>query len=1342
MESRTEGLNLEVTSRPEAVHSGSTSTTDDIILPITGHKLNGQNFIQWAQSVRIFICGKGKEEYLTGAIVQPKEDAPGYRTWKLENSMVMSWLINSMTNDIGENFMYYGTAKEIWDAARETYSNIDNTSAIFEIKSILQDLRQGDSTVTKYFNILTRYWQQLDIYEELVWKCPEDGFLYKKVIEKECIYKFLLGLNKNLDEVHGRVLSIKPLPSDREVFSEIHREESRQKVMLGTQNSSKNLENSALVAQGTQSNNNNHQTKKNQTCWHLHGKPADWKPSRPQQNREGRQLEALQKMFQQTLQSIGTTIGTASVAQKGIFSHALNVRQENHTTWIVDSGASDHMTRNLMVFHEYTPCHNNSSVRIADGTLSRVFGTGSVIISKDITLHSVFYVPKLDCNLLSISRLTQDLNCVTKFLPHMCEFQALNSGKRIGNAEVRAGLYLLRAEEIRRLPMKTTCVVSNPSTKTDSVVMLWHYRLGSRWFVTLVDDHTRVTWVFLMKKKSEVREIFENFNNMVQTQFQAKIQVHRTDNARECYNNILGSYLLENGIVHQSSCIDTPEQNGVAERKNRHLMEVARSLMIASNVPKQLWGEAVLTATYLINRMPSRILRFKTPCQILLAAYPSARIISSIPIKVFGCTAFVHIHKSQRSKLDSTATKCIFLGYSPNQKGYKCYSPTTKKFYTSMDVTFFENQPFYPKTAIQGENWSTDEFQFWETEISTTPLSSSLPPQTDTTLSVPENNSLDVPSVTPESTTQGSKEVIVYSRKNLKEKPEKPPQKEPEDSTPPEQNQELDQDPSNPNSQPSNTIYDLNSSNDLDDLDQPIALRKDDRIPSNIQEALQQPKWKTAVQEEIQALEKNGTWEISELPEGKRPVGCKWIFTVKHNPDGSINRFKARLVAKGFTQSYGIDYEETFAPLAKLNSIRVLLSVAVNLDWNLHQLDVKNAFLNGELEEEVYMKIPPSMETPENSGKVCKLRKSLYGLKQSPRAWFDRLTRVVKKHGFIQCQADHTLFMKHSKEGEMTLFIVYVDDIIITGDDEEGIGNLKKLLAREFEIKDLGQLRYFLGMKVGRTKEGIVVTQRKYVLDLLQETGMLGCKPVDTPMDPIGKIDKDNDSHPTDKDRYQRLVGKLIYLTHTRPDIGFAVSMVSRYMNNPTERHMKVVYRILQYLKKSPGRGLYFKKTSSREVEVFTDADWARSLTNRRSTTGYCSYVWGNLVTWRSKKQSVVARSSAEAEFRAMAHGICEGMWLQRILKELGIISNSTMIVLCDNKATISIAKNPVQHDKTKHVEIDRHFIKEKLEGGTIRLMYIPSSRQTADILTKALPKATYENMKSKLGMLDIYYPT
>ena len=513
------------------------------------------------------------------------------------------------------------------------------------------------------------------------------------------------------------------------------------------------------------------------------------------------------------------------------------------------------------------------------------------------------------------------------------------------------------------------------------------------------------------------------------------------------------------------------------------------------------------------------------------------------------------------------------------------------------------------------------------------------------------------------------------------------------------------------------------------------------QIPRNIHEALQHPEWTAAVTEEIQALVKNHTWELTTLPEGKKMVGCKWIFSIKYNADGSINRYKARLVAKGYTQSYGVDYEETFAPVAKLNSVRVILSLAANLDWPLHQLDIKNAFLNGELEEEVYMQIPSGLESSSTSNKVCKLRKSLYGLKQSPRAWFDRLTRVVKEDGFTQCQSDHTVFVKHSSEGKVALFIVYVDDIVITGDDHDQIRHLKRLLAKEFEVKDLAQLKYFLGMEVARTKNGIYVSQRKYTLDLLQETGMLGCKVAHTPIEPAKRSNLEDGSSPANKDRYQSLVGKLIYLTHTRPDIGFAVSMASRHMTNPTNIHMNAVNRILQYLKGTPGRGLYFKKNSNRGIEVYTDSDWAGCVVDRKSTTGYCSFVWGNLVTWKSKKQTVVARSSAEAEFRAMAHGICEGIWLERMLDELRIPTNHTMRILCDNKAAISIAKNPVHHDRTKHVEVDRHFIKEKVDNGIIDIDHVPSCSQTADILTKALPRHTYEGIRTNLGMIDIYHP-
>ena len=316
---------------------------------------------------------------------------------------------------------------------------------------------------------------------------------------------------------------------------------------------------------------------------------------------------------------------------------------------------------------------------------------------------------------------------------------------------------------------------------------------------------------------------------------------------------------------------------------------------------------------------------------------------------------------------------------------------------------------------------------------------------------------------------------------------------------------------------------------------------------------------------------------------------------------------------------------------------------------------------------------------------------------------------------------------------------MYVDDIVITGDDLEEIRRLKQTLSSEFEVKDLGSLRYFLGMEVARSEKGISVSQRKYTLDLLKETGMLGCKPVDTPMDANVKLLARTNEAATDKERFQQLVGKLIYLTHTRPDIGFAVSMVSRFMSNPSETHMDAVMRILQYLKSAPGTGLSFKKRRSRGVEVFTDADWAGYVPDRRSTSGMCTYVWGNLVTWRSKKQSVVSRSSAEAELRSLASGVCEGIWLKRVLDDLKIIIEGPIKLFCDNQAALSIAKNPVHHDRTKHIEIDRYFISEKIEEKIIDMEYIPSGHQLADILTKALPRATFSELCSKLDLLNIY---
>ena len=1108
-------------------------------------------------------------------------------------------------------------------------------------------------------------------------------------------------------------------------------------------------------------------------------------------------LSPLMSIQSQTDTSSNQVIGSETLAHKGNSLSAFFVGKKCKKPWIVDSGASDHMTGDATIFSTYSPCPNNLTVRIADGSLSKVAGTGSVVLSRDLTLNSVLLVPNLDCNLLSISKLTKEKRCITNFSSTHCEFQDLDSGKTIGNAEECSGLYILKEHHD---PQEQPQMVIGGNSfsvscqNNDSAIRLWHYRLGhpnvmylkhlfpslfnknqksfeceicqlskqvrshfpiqpykasspfsmihsdiwgpsriknvtgTRWFVSFIDDHTRLTWVFLMKEKSETGQIFKNFKNMIQTQFQSKIQILKSDNARDYFNSILGEFLAKEGIVHLSSCVDTPQQNGIAERKNRHSLEVARSLMFSTNVPKLFWGEAVLTAAYLINRMSSRVLKFQTPCQTLLKSFPTTRLISIVPPKIFGCSVFVHINQQHRSKLDPKSLKCIFLGYSANKKGYKCYSPVTRKFYNSMDVTFFETQPYYPKIDIQGEN-STQEYQFWNLEsLSESPITT--------------KNQVSI-----ESCNQPEFIVDLWDNEHIQEEMEEGALSQQTHEAEPGSN------PSKiPGSNAPNSDGTVDSELENDTHNMPIAWRKGVRsctqhpignfisydklsptfraftsniteiqVPRDIQEAFKYPKWKAAVDEEVRALAKNGTWEITDLPRGKKPVGCKWIFTVKYKADGNVDRYKARLVAKGFTQSYGIDYQETFAPVAKLNTVRVLLSLAANLDWSLHQLDVKNAFLNGDLEEEVYMDIPVGLETTSNFNKVCRLRKSLYGLKQSPRAWFERFTKVVKGYGFVQCQSDHTLFVKHFPEGKLAILIVYVDDIILTGNHEGKIDLLKKLLTKEFEIKDLGNLKYFLVMEIARSKKGMAVSQRKYVLDLLNETGMLGCKPAETPMDSTVKLEESDGSPPVDKGRYQRLVGKLIYLSHTRPDIGFSVSMVSQFMNNPTEKHMTAVTRILRYLKMTQGKGLFFQRTTKKEIEIFSDADWAGSVTDRRSTSGYCSFVWGNLVTWPSKKQSVVARSSAEAEFRAMAQGICEGIWLNRLLEELRVPSKHPIVLYCDNQPAISIAKNPVHLDRTKHVEIDQHFIKEKIEEGFFKVSFTPTNCQTADILRKAL---------------------
>ncbi|KAJ9547159.1 LOW QUALITY PROTEIN: hypothetical protein OSB04_019702 [Centaurea solstitialis] len=461
------------------------------------------------------------------------------------------------------------------------------------------------------------------------------------------------------------------------------------------------------------------------------------------------------------------------------------------------------------------------------------------------------------------------------------------------------------------------------------------------------------------------------------------------------------------------------------------------------------------------------------------------------------------------------------------------------------------------------------------------------------------------------------------------------------------------------------------------------------------------------------------------LPTKKSKVGCYWIFTPKVGPDGKLARLKDCLVAKGYTQIFGLDYGDTFSLVAKMTSIRLLLSVAVMQDWPRYQLDIKNSFLHGDLQEEVYMEQPPGFVAQGESGLVYKLRKSFYGLKQSPRAWFGRFNAVVKEFGMCQSIANHSVFYRLSGI-RCTYLIVYVDDIIIIGNDHDGIKHLKAHLFKHFQTKDMGKFRYFLGIEVAKSKDEISISQRKYALDILEETRLTDCKPVESPMDPNVKLLLGQGVI-----RRSRKILKIV----TRPDISFAVSIVSQFLNAPRDTHWEAALRIVKYIKGAPGKALLYENKGGTEVSCYADANYDGCPFSKRSTSGYCIFFGGNQVSLKSKNQNVVARSSVEAEYCAMANATCELIWIKQLLEELRFCKVSQMKLIRDNQAALHIASNPIFHERTKHIEIDYHFVQEKLLDGLIVTEFL------ADGFTKSLRGPRLKYIYSKLGAYDVYVP-
>jgi hypothetical protein len=494
--------------------------------------------------------------------------------------------------------------------------------------------------------------------------------------------------------------------------------------------------------------------------------------------------------------------------------------------------------------------------------------------------------------------------------------------------------------------------------------------------------------------------------------------------------------------------------------------------------------------------------------------------------------------------------------------------------------------------------------------------------------------------------------------------------------------------------------------------------------PQNFYEAISSPDakfWKEAIKIEMDSISKNHTWILVDLPKGAKVIGCKWIFKKKYLPDGSIEKYKARLVAKGFTQKQNIDYFDTFAPVTRIASIRVLIALASIYKLVIHQMDVKTAFLNGDLEEEIYMSQPEGCVVSGQENKVCKLLKSLYGLKQAPTQWHEKFNQVLISDGFLSIEVDKCVYTK-SVNNECVIICLYIDDMLIFGTCIDIVIRTKTFLASKFDMKDMGEASVILGVKIIRKDDSIILSQEHYVEKLLKKFNYYDFKSVSTPYDVNSQLKK-NRGDPVDQTQYAQIIGSLLHLMNfSRPDIAYAVGRLSRYTHSPNQDHWEALARVMKYLRGTMNYGIMYSGFPA-VLEGYSDANWISDSDETKSTSGYVFTLGGGAIAWRSVKQSIIARSTMESEFIALELAGSEAEWLRNLLASipLGIKPTPSVSMHCDCQSAIAVAKNKSFNGKNRHIQLRHNVVKQLLKDGIISIDYVKSEVNLADPLTKPL---------------------
>lgn len=1016
--------------------------------------------------------------------------------------------------------------------------------------------------------------------------------------------------------------------------------------------------------------------------------------------------------------------------------------------WYIDSGATTHMTferENLMDFQ----CHMESKILVANNQRISGAGVGKTQVCTRLglkTISDIVYVPELRANLLSVSKMVGKGHSVV-FHNEKCSIYDSDDfdtkGEVVATATLKNGLYELDVEECSLLTS-----VAGPNSQE-----LWHKRLGhlnrasmqllsngmaegvtytnergeqcqmcllgkqtrqpfakiggkratnilelihtdlcgpmpvsswngARYIFVLVDDYTRKIFVYFLRSKSDVLKYFKEFQAFVENQTGLKIKKVRSDNGTEYCNEGFKNYFKVKGIEHQTTVRYTPQQNGVAERTNRTIVEKARCLLQEANMDQKMWAEAVNTAVYLKNRSPHKAVKDCTPEEKW-----SGRKINLKHLKVFGCIAHAHVPDQLRKKFDPKSKEYLFVGYDEHTKAYRLFDVGRPgHIVKSRDVVFFENKFTLKENSGSVVNGQTDVLNH---DI-----------QDDHTEDHIEPNPI------PDQEEEVSVEDIDVCNSDSEAD-------ETQEEVPPRRSQRIRKEKTFPD----HVLY--------------LVSEAASEEPTTVSEALNgsdAEEWRKAMDEEYTSLLDNEVWSLVDRPDDQKVIQCKWVFQLKCGVNGE-KRYKARLVARGFTQQYGVDYTETFSPVVRNSTLRMLFAIAVSIDLKIEHIDVITAFLNSDLKERVFMTQP---EGYNQNNKVCLLNKAIYGLKQASRMWNLKVEQVLTGLGYEKSKYESCVYIKRI-ESTIVIVALYVDDFLLFYNNSKEIVKLKSVLSENFKLKDLGEVRKCLGLNINinKSKQELRVNQKHYILYLLEKFGMLDVKPISTPIEPRLKLEKGD--HCDENIPYRCLIGSLMFLAvNSRPDIAFSVSYLSQFNTCYTNIHFQHAKRILRYLKGTIDQSLIFKK-GNLDIKGFCDADWGNNLIDGKSYTGYLFMLSEGAISWESKKQASVSLSSTEAEYVSICQATKEAIFLKGFLNEILNIDKA-ILLHNDSQSAQKLVFNPVFHNRTKHINVKYHFIREAVDRQEIFLKYISTNDMPADIFTKGLPGPKHKYFVNCLG--------